>query len=155
MASVKDVSDLQGMPDKVGITQPRRSRSRSGHVVPSIVLLGMAAFATWNAVNNGDWTDPVVLVVGVLAVTWFGAGLGLLTGTSVGVWLGRLGAATLLLFAVYIGWGNIIDYGGPESWRTTAIMIAAALTTLLVGAGVGILVALRPGRDGRPKAGER
>ena len=129
--------------------------NRSKHVVSATVLLAMAAFATWNAVNNGDWTDPVIFVVGVLAVIWLGAGLGLLTGTSVGVRLGRLGAATLLVLGVYVGWDNIVDYGGPESWRTTAIVIAAPLTALLVGAGVGILVALRPGADGRSKAGER
>ena len=117
----------------------------SRHVVSAIVLLGMAAIAAWNASNNGDWTDPVVPVVSGLAVIWFVAGLGLLSGTAVGVWLGRLGAVALLILGAYFGWDQIVVYDGAESWRGIALLITVPLTALLVGAGIGILVALRSG----------
>lgn len=117
---------------------------RSRHVVPAAVLLGLAAFAIWNVVNNGDRTDPVVPVVGGFAVVWLAAGIGLLTGTSVGVWLGRLGAAAVAVVGLYLGWDNVVAYRGPEGWQGNATVIALSLTLLLVGTGVGILVALRP-----------
>ncbi|MCJ7710866.1 MAG: hypothetical protein MUQ32_08540 [Chloroflexi bacterium] len=34
--------------------------SRSRHIVSAIVLLGMAVFATWNVVNNANWTEVVL-----------------------------------------------------------------------------------------------
>jgi hypothetical protein len=124
--------------------------NHSRHVVPGIVMLGMAAIATWNVTNNGDWTDPVLPVVGGLAVIWWAAGLGLLTGTAVGVWLGRLGATLVLVLGVYFGWDRLVAYAGPESWRWSAFWISLPLTVLLVGTGVGILVALRPRPTRRP-----
>jgi len=130
--------------------------SRSRHVVSATVLLCMAAFATWNVVNNGNWTG-VVLPFGpqfradvsaacVLAVICWAGGLGLLTRTRVGLWLGRLGAAVLLGLGIYFGWDTMIAYDGPEEWRRNALIIATPITALLVGAGVGILLALRPRR---------
>ena len=123
------------------------------HIVSGIVLLGMAAFATWNVTNNADWTDPVLPAVLGLAVIWWAGGLGLLTGTVVGLWLGRLGATVLVVLGAYLGWDSIVDYDGPEAWRWNALWIAVPLTALLVGGGVAILVALRPRPDHDPPAG--
>lgn len=116
----------------------------------------MAVFATWNVVNNGNWTEVVlpvgphyradVAAAGVLAVICWAGGLGLLTRTRVGLWLGRLGAAALLGLGIYFGWDTTIAYDGPEEWRVNALIISTPITALLVGAGAGILLALRARR---------
>ncbi len=131
-------------------------------VVSAIPLLGMAALATWDVLHNSDWTE-VVLPFGsqyradvsaacVLAVICWAGGLGLLTPTSVGLWLGRLGAAALLVLGVYVGWDNVVTYDGPESWRGTAMMFAVPVAALLIATGIWILIALRPSADGRATA---
>ena len=126
--------------------------NRSRHVVSAIVLLGMATFATWNAANNGDWTDPVLPVVGGLAVIWWAGGLGLLTRTSAGVWLGRLGAVVLLVLGVWLLWDQVVRPSGSTLYGDP-LLIAVPLTALLVGAAIGIMIALRPRADRHSTAG--
>ena len=123
--------------------------NRSRHVISAVVLLGMGVFATWNAVHNGNWTDPVLPVVGGLALIWWAGGLGLLSRTSVGVWLGRLGATALLVVGVYLGWDNVVHPTGSTLYGDP-LLIVLPLTALWVGAGIGVLVTLRPRADRDP-----
>ena len=137
--------------------------SRSRHPGSAIVLLGLAVIATWNVVNNGNWIE-VVLPFGsqyradvsgacVLAVICWAGGLGLLTRTSLGVWLGRLGAAVLLGLGAWFLWDHVARPGGLGSWPESWPEMIVTITALLVGAGIGILVALRPRADRRATAG--
>ncbi len=135
--------------------------SRTRHVGSAIVLLGMAVIATWNVVNNGNWIEVVLPsspqfradvsgACGLALISWAG-GLGLLTRTSVGVWLGRLGAAVLLGLGA---WFLSDSVGSTGITRTSWLLaIAVAVSALLMGAGIGILVALRPRADRRANAG--
>ena len=96
--------------------------SRSRHVGSAIVLLSMAVIATWNVVNNGNWIEVVlpfgsqfradVAGAGGLALICWAGGLGLLTRTSVGVWLGRLGAAVLLVLGAWFLWDHVVHPNG-------------------------------------------
>jgi hypothetical protein len=126
---------------------------RSRHVASAIPLLAMAAVATWNVLHNSNWTE-VVLPFGsqyradvsaacALAVMCWAGGLGLLTGTSVGVWLGRLGAAVLLALGAWFLWDHVVH----PSWSILfgdPLLIVVPISALLIGAGIGILIALRP-----------
>ena len=136
--------------------------SRSRHVVSAIVLLSMAVFATWNVLDNGNWIEVVlpfssqyradVAGAGGLALIFWAGGLGLRTRTSVGMWLGRLEAAALLALGVCVAWDGAVHprerglYGDPLLW-------SVALSALLVGVGIGMLVALRPRANRRAPAG--
>lgn len=116
----------------------------------------MAVLATWNVVNNADWAE-VVLPVGsryradvagafALAVICWAGGLGLLTRTAVGLWLGRLGAAVLVVLGAGLLWDAIVHPSGSTLYGDP-LLIVVPVTALLVGAGIGMLVALRPGAD--------
>ena len=133
--------------------------SRSRHVDSAIVLLSMAVIATWNVVNNGNWTEVVlpfgsqyradVSGAGGLAVICWAGGLGLLTRTSVGVWLGRLGAAVLLVLGAWFLWDHVVHPNG-STLCGDPLLIVVPMSALLMGAGIGILVALRPRADPEP-----
>ena len=136
--------------------------SRSRHVGSAIVLLSMAVIATWNVVNNGNWIEVVlpfgsqfradVAGAGGLALICWAGGLGLLTRTSIGVWLGRLGAAVLLVLGAWFLWDHVVHPTGSTLWGDPILLIVAPMSALLIGAGIGILVALRPraGRQATP-----
>ena len=136
--------------------------SRSRHVGSAIVLLSMAVIATWNVVNNGNWIEVVlpfgsqfradVAGAGGLALICWAGGLGLLTRTSVGVWLGRLGAAVLLVLGAWLLWDHVVHPNGSTLYGDP-LLIVAPMSALLMGAGIGILVALRPRAGGRATAG--
>jgi hypothetical protein len=137
---------------------------RSRHVPSAIVLLGMAVLATWNVTNNGNWIELVlpfspqhradVSGACALAVICWAGGLGLLTRTHVGLWLGRLGAAVLVILGAWLVWDNVVHPNGSMLFGDPLLMVVP-MSALLVGAGIGILVALRPGADRRPTvAGE-
>jgi hypothetical protein len=89
-------------------------------------------------------------VLGVIAILWV-AGLGLWTRTTVGLWLGRLGATALLLTGAYVAWNEITWFFTPPGgmWWTTNLVVFGVLTALLLGAGIGVWVALRPRAGGR------
>jgi len=133
--------------------------TRSGHVVSAILLFVPAAVATWITVyDRGGWADQVLAgapVLGLTAVIWWAGGIGLLTRSSVGLWLGRLGAAALLLLGAYLAWYIAADQApGTATWgRTLTYMMIAPETAYLVGAGIGVLVALRPRADHHAAAG--
>jgi hypothetical protein len=132
---------------------------RSRHVVSTIALLGMAVFATWNVVNNGNWTEVVlpfspqyradVSGAGGLAVICWAGGLGLLTRTNVGLWLGRLGAAVFVGLGAWFLWDHVVHPNGSTLFGDP-LLVVVPMSALLMGAGIGILVALRPGADRRP-----
>jgi hypothetical protein len=132
--------------------------SRSRHVPSAIVLLGMAVFATWNVINNGNWTEIVLPfssqyradVSGAcgLAVIWWAGGLGLLTRTYVGLWLGRIGAVAFVVLGAWFLWDNVVHPNGSRLFGDPLLMVVP-MSALLMGAGIGILVALRPGADRR------
>lgn len=118
--------------------------TRSRHVGSAIVLLGLAVPAS---LFLTFWTTAPPPVVGV--ILW-AAGLGLLTGTTIGFWLGRLGASVLLLAAAYVAWNVVIWYFTLEgTWKALNIVLFAGLSALLLGAGSGVWVALRPRADER------
>jgi hypothetical protein len=132
--------------------------SRSRHVVSAIVLLGLAVFATWNVIHNGDWLEVVLpfssqyradvsAACGLAVICWAG-GLGLLTRTHVGLWLGRLGAAALVVLGAWLLWDNVVHPSGSRLYGDP-LLIAVPLTVLLMGSGIGMLVALRPEPDRR------
>lgn len=133
----------------------------SRHVVPAAVLLAMAGFATWNVVNNADWPQLVlpfgpafrtdVSIAAGLAVTWWAGGLGILTRTSVGVWLGRLGASVLVALGTWLLWDTVAHPSGSTLFGDP-LLIVVPMTAVAVGAGIGILVALRHGTDARSTA---
>jgi hypothetical protein len=136
--------------------------SRSRHVASAIVLLGMAAFATWNVVHNSNWAEVVLpfgsqyradvsAACGLAVICWAG-GLGLLTGTSLGVWLGRLGAAVLLVLGAWFLWDYVVHPNGSTLYGDP-LLIVVPMSALLMGAGIGMLVALRPRADRRATAG--
>ena len=132
--------------------------SRSRHVASAIALLGMAAFATWNVVSNGNWTEVVlpfssqyradVSGASALAVVCWAGGLGLLTRTHGGLWLGRLGAATIVVLGAWFMWDHVAHPNGSRLFGDPLLMVVP-MSALLMGAGIGILVALRPGVDRR------
>ena len=133
--------------------------SRSRHVPSAIVLLGMAVFATWNVINNGNWTELVLPfspqyradvsgACGLAVICWAG-GLGLLTRTYVGSWLGRLGAAVLVTLGAWFLGDDVVHPNGSRLFGDPLLMVVP-MSALLMGAGIGILVALRPGADRHP-----
>jgi hypothetical protein len=88
---------------------------------------------------------------GLAVICWAG-GLGLLTGTSVGVWLGRLGAAVLLVLGAWFLWDHVVHPNGSTLYGDP-LLIVVPMSALLMGAGIGMLVALRPRADRRATAG--
>lgn len=134
---------------------------RSRHVGSAIVLLGMAALATWNVLNNAGWEEVVipfgaryradVAGAGVLAVICWAGGLGLLTRTTIGIWLGRLGAATFLVLGAWLLWDHVAHPSGSMLFGDP-LLIVVPVSALLMGAGIGILVILRPVADRRTMA---
>jgi hypothetical protein len=137
--------------------------SRSRHVGSAIILFGIAAFATWNVLNNGNWIEVVVPFssqyradvagAGGLALIFWAGGLGLLTRTSVGLWLGRLEAAALLVLGAWFLWDHVVHPNGSTLYGDPVLLIVASMSALLMGAGIGMLVALRPRADRRATAG--
>jgi len=116
--------------------------TRSRHTGSAIVLLVLAAPLTLSLLF---WTTAPLPVIGGIAVLW-AAGLGLLTRSTVGLWLGRLAATGLLLSGVYTAWlfTSIFFTLDGGMWREVNLLFTGAVAVLLVGAGMGILVALRP-----------
>jgi len=119
---------------------------RSRHGGSAIVLLGLAAPAT---LFLTFWTTAPLPVLGVIVILW-AAGLGLLTRTTVGLWLGRLGATALLLTGAYVAWNEITWFFTLEGmWRNANLVVFGVLTALLLAASIGVWVALRPRAGGR------
>ena len=81
-------------------------------------------------------------------ICWAGS-LGLLTRTYVGLWLGRLAAAVLVILGAWFLWDNVVHPSGSRLFGDPLLMVVP-MSALLMGAGIGILVALRPGADRRP-----
>jgi hypothetical protein len=79
-----------------------------------------------------------------IALALLAGGLSLLTGTTFGLWLGRVAAAVMVLVGVYlVWWVMFIDEIYVKAMSYLSILPQAAL---LAGAGVSILWVLR----GRP-----
>jgi hypothetical protein len=131
------------MEDRIAGWPPPLEKTHAADAVRSsaIVLLGLAVPAT---LFLSFWTTAPLPVIGAIAVLWV-AGLGLLTRSPVGVWLGRLGATVLLLAGVYVAWYSLFS-GEEAGWglQLVVVIVGVTLATLFGGAGIGVLWALRP-----------
>lgn len=123
----------------------------------------MAAFATWNVFHNSNWAEVVLPfspqyrsdVAGALAlavVCWAG-GLGLLTGSSIGLWLGRLAAAVLFAMGAWFLWDAVAHPTYSILVGDYALVFVVPVSALLMGPAISMVLALRPRAHDRASAG--
>jgi hypothetical protein len=128
---------------------------RPRHAFSALIMILLAAFATWNVLHNGNWAEVVLPfgpqyradvagACGLAVVCWAG-GVGLLTGSSIGLWLGRLAAAVLFAMGAWFLWDAVAHPTYSILFGNYSLVFAVPVSVLLMGPALGMLLALRPG----------
>ena len=97
--------------------------------------------------TDPTWPEPCGLAVICLA-----GGLGLLTGSSIGLWLGRLAAAVLFALGASFLWDSVTHPTYSMLFGDYSLVFVVPVSVLLMGPAFGMLLALRPGARRRAAA---